>query len=148
MLTFFDCLSFSPSITSIPLPGLLVVSISERWDVVCLIPAYSESPRGDIDLELISSLISLHNLNFIFLSLSHPRLDSLLTPYFYDNQSSATSVNPEESSEPTLTTVLLPPSSVPSTLPSETVTSVDWSRRSFTTPDGELREEIGQRRGN
>jgi len=148
MLTFFDCLSFSPSITSIPFLGLLVVSISERWDVVSLDSAYSYSSRGDIDRELISPLISLHNLNFIFLSLSHPRLDSLLTPYFYDNQSSATSVNPEESSEPTLTTVLLPPSSVPSTSPSETVTSVDWSRRSFTTPDGELREEIGQRRGN
>lgn len=145
MLTFFDCLSFSPSITSIPLLGLLVVSISERWDVVCLISAYSESPRGDIDLELISPLISLHNLNFIS---SSTRLSQSPSPYFYDNQSSATSVNPEESSEPTLTTVLLPPSSVPSTLPSETVTSVDWSRRSSTTPDGELREEIGQRRGN
>ena len=52
-------------------------------------------------------------------------------------QSSATSVRAAESSARTRTTVSRRPSSVRSTLPSATATSVAWSRRSSTTLAGE-----------
>ena len=117
-----------------PFDRCVVAGSSQRWDVVRTCSSLVGLEAGlppPADRKLTSRFLSL--LAPLHLPCS-ARNALRLRP---TQQSSATSVRAAESSARTRTTVSRRPSSVRSTLPSATATSVAWSRRSSTTLAGE-----------
>jgi hypothetical protein len=101
---------------------------SQRWDVV-----RTRSSGSPPQTRKLTSLVPCSSWRlFTCPVFARDALRLRPTP-----QSSATSVRAAESSARTRTTVSRRPSSVRSTLPSATATSVAWSRRSSTTLAGE-----------